>query len=99
MRKQSYPYLSILILLTFLLPNALAADEPRPSAQTVIARSDAVRNPDKPFRLNLRLSEYVDGALRNEVILRVYAKTKPETTKQHRQFRPTHLSIHPIVNQ
>ena len=75
MRKRPYLHLPFLILLTFLLPNALAADETRPSAQSIIARSDAVRNPDKPFRLGLRLSEYVDGALRNEVILRVYAKT------------------------
>jgi hypothetical protein len=53
---------------------AFAADEKPPSAQNVIARSDAVRNPDIPFRLDLRLTEYVDGAQRNEIILRVFSK-------------------------
>ena len=54
-------YPLILLLLTIQAGQAFAGDENRPSAQTVIARSDAVRNPDIPFRLNLRLTEYVDG--------------------------------------
>ncbi|HEX9022782.1 MAG TPA: outer membrane lipoprotein-sorting protein [Geobacteraceae bacterium] len=54
--------------------HALAADAGRPSAQTVIVRSDAVRNPDVPFRLGLRLTEYVAGEQRNETVLRVFSK-------------------------
>lgn len=61
-------------LVTGVLEKAFSGEENRPSAQTVIARSDAVRNPDRPFRLDLRLTEYVDSSERNEIILRVYSK-------------------------
>ncbi|NVN90716.1 MAG: outer membrane lipoprotein-sorting protein [Desulfuromonadales bacterium] len=74
MKKTAKLALPLLFLLTLLVANVFAADDSRPSAQTIIAHSDAVRNPDKPFRLNLRLSEYVDGSLRNEIILRVFSK-------------------------
>jgi len=67
-------YPLIAVLLTIQAGQAFAADEKPPSAQTIIARSDAVRNPDIPFRLDLRLTEYVNGSERNEVILRVYSK-------------------------
>ncbi len=73
MKKRKLYSLAIALLLSFTAGQALAADE-RPTAQSIIARSDAVRNPDVPFRLNLRLSEYVDGAEGNEVILRVFSK-------------------------
>lgn len=60
-------------------PNVTSGEENKPSAQTVIARSDAVRNPDQPFQMNLRLTEYVSGSARNEIILRVYAKADPSS--------------------
>jgi hypothetical protein len=66
--------LLIIFLVTGVSGKPLFAEEHSPSAQAVIARSDAVRNPDIPFRLDLRLTEYVNGSERNEVILRVYAK-------------------------
>jgi len=53
---------------------AFSVNENEPTAQTVIVRSDSVRNPDKPFQMNLRLTEYVNGSERNEIILRVYSK-------------------------
>jgi hypothetical protein len=73
MKKATIFCLMTALLLIFTAGQAPLADE-RPSAQTVIVRSDAVRNPEVPFRLNLRLTEYVDGAERNEVILRVFSK-------------------------
>jgi len=73
MKKISFVYLALPVLLAGFMPKASGAVDP-PSAQTIIARSDAVRNPDRPFRLSLLLSEYVDGSLRNEILLRVYSK-------------------------
>jgi hypothetical protein len=64
----------IVLLLTMRTGQAFAVDENRPSAQTVITLSDAVRNPDIPFRVNLRLTEYVDGMERNVTNLRVFSK-------------------------
>jgi hypothetical protein len=72
--KKIYWYLLILIVLGAALSNVSGEEENRPAAQTVIARSDAVRNSDKPFQMNLRLTEYVSGSARNEVLLRVYSK-------------------------
>ncbi|UFS70633.1 outer membrane lipoprotein-sorting protein [Geomonas sp. RF6] len=62
--------LPIILLLFFAVPYAFSAE----SAQNIITRSDAVRNPAEPFQVGLRLTEYVNGAARNEVILRVYSK-------------------------
>ncbi len=78
MKKLLFQSLAALLVLTGVLQQSFAAEE-RPVARTIIARSDAVRNPDKPFRLNLRLSEYVDGSVRNEIILRVFSKIDPAT--------------------
>ncbi len=74
MKRQATLFLLVLVLLAFPRPEALAAEDNRPPAQDIIVRSDAVRNPDLPFRLNLRLTEYADGSVRNEIILRVYSK-------------------------
>lgn len=49
------------------------ATEP-PQAQEIIARSDGARNPKTPFRTNLRLTEYISGVPRNEIVLIVYSK-------------------------
>jgi hypothetical protein len=74
MRNKLFFYLLIMVLVTVVAGQAFSGEENRPSAQTVIARSDAVRNPDRPFRLDLRLTEYANGSERNEIILRAYSK-------------------------
>ncbi len=51
---------------------ALAVDTPH--AQEIIERSDQARNPKTPFRTNLRLTEYISGSPRNEIVLVVYSK-------------------------
>ncbi len=79
MKKILLHSLTITLILAGLPQPAFAAEEGRPTARAIIARSDAVRNPDRPFRLNLRLSEYVDGSVRNEIILRVFSKIDPAT--------------------
>jgi hypothetical protein len=72
--KKIYSCLLITIVLAGTLAGVLTGEENVPAAQTVIVRSDAVRNPTQPFQVNLRLTEYVSGSARNEVILRAYAK-------------------------
>jgi Outer membrane lipoprotein-sorting protein len=72
-----YPFMAV--LLAFPAGTAVAGDENPPSAQAIIARSDAVRNPAIPFRATLRLTEYVGGVQRNEILLRVFSKIDPES--------------------
>lgn len=74
MKNQALLYLFIVVMLAGAMANAFAGEEVRPSTQDVIALSDAVRNPDIPFRLNLHLTEYAKGSVRNEIILKVYSK-------------------------
>jgi len=71
--------LPILLLFPLGWLQGAGAEGGAPAAQTVIARSDAVRNPAEPFQVNLRLTEYVSGEARNEVMLRVYSKIDQET--------------------
>lgn len=74
MKRQSLIYLVILTFSLITQLKAFCADENNPAAQTIIERSDSVRNPDKPFQMNTRLTEYVNGLERNEVILGIYSK-------------------------
>jgi outer membrane lipoprotein-sorting protein len=53
------------------------------TAQEIVARTDQVRNPDKPFRSTLRLTEYVGGQERDHDSLVLYSKEDGAT----RQFR------------
>jgi len=53
------------------------------SAQEIIAATDKVRNPDKPFRTSVKLTEYVGGKERGHDSLAVFSKEDPST----RQFR------------
>ena len=53
------------------------------SAQEIIVATDKVRNPDKPFRSTLRLTEYVGGQERDHDSLILYSKEDGAT----RQFR------------
>lgn len=45
-----------------------------PDAQAILAASDAIRNPDKPFALTTVLTEYTDGKQTGTNTLRVYSK-------------------------
>jgi hypothetical protein len=40
----------------------------------IVAKADAVRNPSVPFESILHLTEYVDGAARDETVLRLFSK-------------------------
>jgi outer membrane lipoprotein-sorting protein len=47
-----------------------------PTAQEILAASDAVRNPDKPFSLTTTLTEYRDGKQNDANTLSIYAKAE-----------------------
>ena len=53
------------------------------TAQEIVAGTDKIRNPSMPFRMTLRLTEYVGGQERNHDTLIVYSKEDRQTT----QFR------------
>lgn len=72
-------WLALLALLSGAGSTAAALEEGGGTPQRVIERCDAVRNPDQPFRVRLRLTEYVEGEPRNVVILRVYSKVERKT--------------------
>ena len=54
-----------------------------PTAQEIVTATDKVRNPTQPFRMTLRLTEFVGGQERNHDSLVVFSKQDPQT----RQFR------------
>lgn len=49
---------------------------PAPTAQAILAASDAVRNPDKPFSLTVALVEYKGGRQTDGNTLNVYSKAE-----------------------
>lgn len=53
------------------------------TAPQIIARTDAVRNPQRPFHTTVTLVEYVSGRERDQDTLTVFAKSDPRT----HQFR------------
>jgi len=53
---------------------AMAAAAEAQTAQEIIVATDKVRNPDRPFRSTLRLTEYVSGQERDHDSLAVYSK-------------------------
>lgn len=53
------------------------------TAQEIVTATDEVRNPGRPFRTTLRLTEYVGGRERNHDSLTVFSKEDPAT----HQFR------------
>ena len=61
----------------------MAAVAEAQSAQEIVVATDKVRNPDKPFRSTLRLTEYVGGQERDHDSLILYSKEDGAT----RQFR------------
>lgn len=53
---------------------SLPATSATPSAQDLLAASDAIRNPDRPFSLSVALVEYRESRERDNARLTVYAK-------------------------
>jgi len=53
--------------------------EAAPSAQAILAASDVIRNPGKPFRLTVTLIEYRNGRQTNDNVLTVYSKSDPNS--------------------
>jgi outer membrane lipoprotein-sorting protein len=50
-----------------------------PSAQAILSASDAIRNPDRPFRLTVTLVEYRIGKQTDSNTLIVYSKADPNS--------------------
>lgn len=59
------------------LPASAAAD-PSPDAQALLVASDAIRNPDRPFRVTVTLTEFEKGRQVNATTLVSYARTLEE---------------------
>ena len=61
-------------------PLLLAADQvlAQPDAQQVLAASDQVRNPQRPFSVTVALFEYRGGKLNDQNTLHVYSKAESE---------------------
>ena len=78
--KYTKHWLAILAMAAWLGVSAVAQAQ---SAQEIVAATDKVRNPDKPFRSTLRLTEYVGGEERDHDSLILYSKEDGAT----RQFR------------
>jgi len=49
------------------------------TAQEIMAGSDKVRNPGRPFRVTNTLTEYVSGTARNQSVLTIFAKEDKES--------------------
>lgn len=58
---------------------AAGAARAAPDAQEILAASDAVRNPDKPFGLTVQLIEYRNGKQTDASTLAVYSKADPNS--------------------
>jgi hypothetical protein len=61
---------------------SLSSAAPPPAAE-IVASTDALRNPEEPFRVSLSLVEFENGAARDTVQLAVHSKMDPAT----RQYR------------
>lgn len=70
----------------FLLRGAALA-QPGLTAEEIIARADEIRNPKEPFQVTIRLTEYIDGAARNEISLTVYSKLAGASEKYRNLVR------------
>jgi len=55
------------------------ASEAEPNANEILAASDAVRNPDKPFALSIVLTEYRNARETNSTTLEIYSKLEGAT--------------------
>src|SRR5215468_8700757 len=80
--KYAKDWIAILPLALSLCVGAVAHAQ---TAQEIVAATDKVRNPDKPFRSTLRLTEYVGGKERDHDSLVLYSK-QDEATRQFRNL-------------
>jgi hypothetical protein len=53
---------------------SMSAAHAAPDAQEILAASDAIRNPSRPFSLTTTLSEYKEGKLTSSSTLEIYSK-------------------------
>lgn len=67
------------LVFALLLPLLARAASAAPTAQEILAASDAVRNPEKPFSLTTTLVEYRDGRERDTMTIVAYAKADPNS--------------------
>ncbi len=65
---------AVIASVAFTAPPAHAGSAGGMSAREVIAASDAIRNPDKPFSVTVTLTEFVSGRPRDSVAVEVYSK-------------------------
>ena len=86
--------LSIAVIMILLSAPPTARAE-SPSADEIVAASDAVRNPDKPFSLTTTLIEYREGRQRDKMVLTVYSKVDP----QNGQYRSLIRFIEPLRDE
>ena len=72
------------LILTVML-TASGAGAETPSAQDIVRAADAIRNPSRPFRTRLTLTEFVSGQERDRTVLLVHARLDP-TSGQFRNL-------------
>jgi len=68
---------TLLLLAGVAMMTVPAATRAAPDAQAILAASDAIRNPDKPFGLSVTLVEYRNGKRTDASTLAVYSKPDP----------------------
>lgn len=71
-RTLAVSFLVLGVALSLMLPPSVATAAP--SAQAILAASDAIRNPDKPFGLTVTLVEYRNARQADSTTLAVYSK-------------------------
>ncbi|HEX4596649.1 MAG TPA: outer membrane lipoprotein-sorting protein [Burkholderiaceae bacterium] len=72
-------------LVTFTLALLLGSAALAQTAQEIVTATDRVRNPTKPFRTVLTLTEYVGGKERDHDVLALFSK-EDEATRQFRNL-------------
>ncbi|OYO28771.1 outer membrane lipoprotein-sorting protein [Janthinobacterium sp. PC23-8] len=75
MKKRQF----ITAVLSVVLGCSASAAVAKPSAQEILAASDAIRNPDHPFGLTTTLTEYRDGKQTDVSTLAVYSRADKES--------------------
>ena len=65
------------LILTVMLTTAGAGAAETPPAQDIVRAADAIRNPSRPFRTRLTLTEFVSGHERDRTVLLVHARLDP----------------------
>jgi len=65
--------LRALALAGAILVQAIAAHA-APIAQEIVAATDRIRNPDKPFSMQITLTEYISAKPRDSMVISVYSK-------------------------